>query len=87
MNVSASPSAAEESAIVTAGIRGAGASSSKIVPVPVSVAVTVSVVPETVRLTVNVSSSSPSESSGISTFKVCSSPLVPAKVSAVVFLV
>ena len=92
VNAIPSPSAAEASAIVTAGVdaevRGAGASPSwRIVPVAVSVCVTVSEVPETVRLTVNVSSGSWSVSSVVVTVKLCVSPAVPAKVSPVVFSV
>ena len=86
MNVSPSPSEAEVSAIVTAGV--AGTSSSRIVPVAVSVAVTVAAeVPETVRFTVNVSSGSTAASSVVATVKVCASPARPAKVSAAAFSV
>ena len=74
----------DASAIVTAGT---APSSLVIVPVAVSVAVTVTEVPETVRPTVNVSSSSAAVSSVVATVKVFVSPAVPVKVSAVVFSV
>ena len=80
-----SPSAAEASATVTAGPGGA-ASSLTIVPVA-GVAVTASDVPETLRLTVKVSSGSWTASSVVSTSRVFDSPAVPAKVSAAVFSV
>ena len=82
VNASWSPSSADASAIVTAG----ALSSSKIVPVAVPAA-TVADVPETLRLTVKVSSVSLSASSIVATMKVCVSPSVPAKVMAVVFSV
>ena len=53
----------------------------------VSVAATVAVVPETVRLTVNVSSLSLLVSPVVATVKDSVSPAVPAKLSAVVFSV
>ena len=84
VNVSASPSAAFASAIVTAA---RGPSSFSIVPVAVSVAVTGVWFPETLRPTVNVSVSSASVSSVVATVNVCVSPAVPAKVSAAVFSV
>ena len=77
-----SPSSALASAMVTAAL-----SSLLMVPVPVSV--TVTVVPvgasDTARLTVKVSFASTTVSSVVSTVNVFVSPLVPVKVSAVVF--
>ena len=83
VNVIASPSSADASAIVTAG----AASSSVIVPVAVSAVVTGNDVPETLRRTVNVSSGSASASSVVTTVNVCVSPAVPAKLIAAVFAV
>ena len=60
-------------------------SSLLIVPVPVSVAVMLSDVPETLKPTVKVSFASSAASSVVETVKVCVSPFVPVKVSAVVF--
>ena len=82
LKVRASPSSALASAIVTAG-----ASSSVMVPVAVSVGVTVVEVPETVKLTVKLSSASNNSSSVVATVKVCSSPAVPVKLRAAVFAV
>ena len=75
VNVIESPSAAEASAIVRAGL-----SLSRIVPVAVSVTLT-GVPSETLRLTVNVSAASLSSSSTVDTVKVCVSPAVPTNVS------
>ena len=58
-----------------------------IVPVAVSVAVTSAVVPDTLKLTVNVSSGSWSSSSVVATVNVCVSPAVPVKLSPDVFSV
>ena len=65
----------------------AATSSSRIVPVAVSPAVTANDVPEMLRLTVNVSSGSSSESSVVATRKFCPSLAAPEKLSAVVFSV
>ena len=62
-------------------------SSLLIVPVAVEVAVTLWVVPEILKPTVNVSSASISSSSLVETLKLCVSPAVPLKLSAVVFSV
>ena len=62
-------------------------SSSSMVPVAVSAAVTATVVPDTVKPTVNVSSSSARTSSVVATVKVCVSPAVPAKARCAVFSV
>ena len=56
-------------------------SSSLMVPVPVSMAVTLYVVPETLKLTVKVSSASLSVSSVVETVKVWVSSASPVKVS------
>ena len=79
MNVSASPSEAAASLIVTDGV----ASSSRIVPVAVTS------VPSAVklRLTVKVSSASSTASSVVATVKVWVSPAVPAKLISAVFSV
>ena len=82
VNVRGSPSLADASAIVNVAV-----SSSAIVPVAMSVALTVREVPETVRLTMKVSSASTLESSVVATLKLCVSPAVPANVSAPVFSV
>ena len=82
VNVIKSPSSADASATVNAG----AGSSLTIVPVA-GVAVTASDVPETLRLTVKVSSGSWTASSVVSTSRVFDSPAVPAKVSAAVFSV
>ena len=87
VKVIASPSLAEASSIVTAGVLLPCLWALMIVPVAVSVAVTCNDVPETVMLTVKVSSSSSSASSAVATVKVCVSPAVPAKVSPAVFAV
>ena len=84
VNVIASPSLAEASAMVTSA---SAPSSLVIVPVAVSVAVTGAVVPDTAKLTVNVSWCSLSVSSVVETVKLCVSPAVPANVSADVFSV
>ena len=83
MKVIESPSLAEASAIVTV----APPSSLAIVPVAVSVAITSAEVPDTVRLTVNVSSASTAVSSVVETVKLWVSPAVPVNVSAAVFSV
>ena len=82
VNVIPSPSVAEASAMVNAGL-----SSLVIVPVAVSVAVTVTEAPDTLRPTVNVSSDSTSVSSVVAAVKVCVSPAVPAKLIPAVFSV
>ena len=79
-----SPSAADPSAIATAG---SAPSSFVIVPVAVSVAVTGAEFPETARFTVNVSSGSASESSVVATVNVCVSFAVPVKLSPDLFSV
>ena len=78
----ASPSAAEASAMVTVAL-----SSSVMVTTAASPNVTPLGPPDTLRLTVKVSSSSTTASSMVSTVKVCSSPAVPVKLSAAVFAV
>ena len=84
MKVSASPSSAAASSMVTAA---SAPSSLLIVPVAVSVAVTVAEVSVTARLTVKVSWCSFVVSSVVDTVKLCVSPAVPAKVRAAVFSV
>ena len=73
-----SPSSALASLMVTAAL-----SSLLMVPVPVSVEVTPEF--ETLNPTVKVSSASSTASSVVETMKVLVSPLVPVKLSAVVF--
>ena len=82
VKVMPSPSSALASFTVTTA-----PSSLLMVPVPVSVAVTVVPVgaSEAVRLTVKVSFASTTVSSVVSTVNVFVSPLVPVKLSAVVF--
>ena len=84
VKVSVSPSTALALAIVNTG---SVSSSLRIVPVAVDVAVTLAEVPETLRPTVNVSSSSSSASWVVATVNVCVSPAVPAKLIAAVFAV
>ena len=62
-------------------------SSFVIVPVAVPVAVTVPAAPETLILTVKVSSASTAASSVVATVKVSVSPAVPAKLTPAVFSV
>ena len=85
VKVIVSPSMAAASAIVTVGKAPCRARErSRIVPVAATVASTATVVPETDRATMNVSSSSTSESSMVATMRVRVSPAVPAKLMAVV---
>ena len=84
MKVIESPSSADASATVTAGV---APSSSAMVPVAGSPAVTPEGAFDTLRLTAKVSSVSTTASSMVATVKVCSSPAVPLKLSAAVFSV
>ncbi len=84
VKVMSSPSSALAFAILTtAGV----SSSSRIVPVALEVAVTLAEVPDTLSLTLKVSSDSSSESSVVVTVKVRVSPLVPEKEIPLVFSV